>query len=51
MACDEFQTWLNLKLKQLKIDESVFGSYIISILEEEDEKYSALEGLFQELMV
>jgi hypothetical protein len=51
MACDEFKTWLNSKLKQLKIDESVFGAYIISILEEEDEKYTALEGLFEELMV
>ncbi|TDG39557.1 hypothetical protein AWZ03_014024 [Drosophila navojoa] len=45
----EFQTWLNDQLRQLNTDESVFGAYIIGILEGEeetqDEKIEALEGI------
>lgn len=45
----EFKTWLNEQLRQLNTDESVFGAYIIGILEGEeetqDEKIEALEGI------
>ncbi|EDW63263.1 coiled-coil domain-containing protein 43 [Drosophila virilis] len=45
----EFQTWLNDQLRLLNTDESVFGAYIIGILEGEeetqDEKIEALEGI------
>ncbi|EDV99033.1 coiled-coil domain-containing protein 43 [Drosophila grimshawi] len=45
----DFQTWLNDQLRQLNTDESVFGAYIIGILEGEeetqDEKIEALEGI------
>lgn len=45
----EFQTWLNDQLRQLNTDESVFGAYIIGILEgdeeTQEEKIEALEGI------
>ncbi|XP_005189741.1 coiled-coil domain-containing protein 43 [Musca domestica] len=49
----EFATWLNQKLKELNTDESVFGSYITGILEDDDsleEKKEALEGILSEIL-
>ncbi|CAF4785552.1 unnamed protein product [Pieris macdunnoughi] len=49
----EFEPWLNNKLKSLKTDEGVFGSYISGILEAEDsidEKKDALEGILSEIV-
>lgn len=53
-AVSEFEPWLIDKLKSLKTDESVFGSYISGILESEesiDEKKDALEGILSEIVV
>lgn len=53
-AIGEFEPWLIDKLKSLKTDEGVFGSYISSILESEetiDEKKDALEGILSEIVV
>ncbi|XP_012273920.1 coiled-coil domain-containing protein 43 [Orussus abietinus] len=47
-ATSAFDSWLNTKLRALKTDEGVFGSYIKGILEgdeSEDEKTEALEGI------
>ncbi|KAH8392387.1 hypothetical protein KR215_007123, partial [Drosophila sulfurigaster] len=48
----EFETWLNTQLRLLNTDESVFGAYIIGILEGEEEsqeeKIEALEGILSE---
>ncbi|XP_045458797.1 coiled-coil domain-containing protein 43 [Melitaea cinxia] len=52
-AIGEFEPWLIDKLKSLKTDEGVFGSYISSILESEetiDEKKDALEGILSEIV-
>lgn len=52
MATEEFDQWLSVKLKQVNIDEVVFGDYIKGILEGEesqDEKVEALEGILAEL--
>ncbi|CAH0726046.1 unnamed protein product, partial [Brenthis ino] len=52
-AVEEFQPWLIDKLRSLKTDESVFGSYISGILESEesiDEKKDALEGILSEIV-
>ncbi|XP_038207576.1 coiled-coil domain-containing protein 43 [Zerene cesonia] len=49
----DFEPWLNDKLKSLKTDEGVFGSYISGILEGEDsvdEKKDALEELLSEIV-
>ncbi|CAG4944000.1 unnamed protein product [Colias eurytheme] len=49
----DFEPWLSDKLKSLKTDEGVFGSYISGILEGEDsidEKKDALEGLLSEIV-
>ncbi|XP_037813452.1 coiled-coil domain-containing protein 43 [Lucilia sericata] len=49
----DFATWLNLKLQELNTDESVFGSYILGILEGDEayeEKHEALEGIFSEIL-
>ncbi|KAI5634514.1 hypothetical protein NE865_12741 [Phthorimaea operculella] len=51
-VCD-FGPWLNDKLKSLKTDEGVFGSYISGILEGEDsidDKRDALEGILSEIV-
>ena len=51
---ENFLTWLNAKLKELNTDESVFGSYILGILEgdeSEEEKREALEGILGEILV
>lgn len=53
-AVSAFQPWLIDKLKSLKTDENVFGSYISGILESEDtidEKKDALEELLSEIVV
>uniref|UniRef100_A0A182PJJ6 Coiled-coil domain-containing protein 43 n=1 Tax=Anopheles epiroticus TaxID=199890 RepID=A0A182PJJ6_9DIPT len=47
-AVDEFNSWLNSKLRASKADVSVFGSYITGILEGDEnneEKVEALEGI------
>ncbi|CAG9566655.1 unnamed protein product [Danaus chrysippus] len=52
-AVSAFQPWLIDKLKSLKTDENVFGSYISGILESEDtidEKKDALEELLSEIV-
>lgn len=49
-----FKNWLNNKLKSLNTDESVFGSYILGILEgdeSKDEKREALEGILSAIIV
>lgn len=51
---DEFIKWLNKKLQSLNTDESVFGSYILGILEgdeSKDEKSEALEGILSAIIV
>lgn len=53
-AVNDFEPWLIDKLKSLKTDEGVFGSYISGILEGEDsvdEKRDALEGILSEIVV
>ncbi|KAJ2953824.1 hypothetical protein O0L34_g1452 [Tuta absoluta] len=52
-AVSDFGLWLNDKLKSLKTDEGVFGSYISGILEGEDsidDKRDALEGILSEIV-
>ncbi|XP_013104633.2 coiled-coil domain-containing protein 43 [Stomoxys calcitrans] len=52
-APTEFTKWLNQKLKELNTDETVFGSYITGILEDDDsleEKKEALEGILSEIL-
>lgn len=52
-ATSDFEPWLSEKLKSLKTDEGVFGSYISGILETEDsvdEKKDALEGILSEIV-
>lgn len=54
MAASKFDLWLIDKLRSLKTDESVFGSYISGILEGEDtvdEKRDALEDILSEIVV
>lgn len=53
-AVDDFSSWLNKKLRDLEIDECVFGSYITGILdgdESQEEKTDALEGILSEILV
>lgn len=53
-ASTEFSKWLNQKLRELNTDETVFGAYIIGILEDDDsldEKKEALEGILGEILV
>lgn len=53
-SVSEFDPWLNAKLRSLKTDEGVFGSYISSILASEEsieDKKDALEGIFSEIVV
>ncbi|KAF9804174.1 hypothetical protein SFRURICE_020602 [Spodoptera frugiperda] len=52
-ATSDFEPWLTEKLRSLKTDEGVFGSYISGILESEDsvdEKKDALEGILSEIV-
>lgn len=49
-----FKTWLNKKLRELNTDETVFGSYILGILEgdeNDEEKREALDGILGEILV
>lgn len=51
---EAFNKWLTNKLKTLNTDESVFGSYILGILEgdeSKDEKHEALEGILSAIIV
>lgn len=51
---DAFNKWLKNKLTSLNTDESVFGSYILGILEGDetkDEKREALEGILSAIIV
>ena len=51
---EEFNTWLLSRLRDLNTDESVFGPYINSILdsdEDQEEKIEGLDGLLIELQV
>ncbi|KAF5303031.1 hypothetical protein FQR65_LT08360 [Abscondita terminalis] len=51
-AVDDFGSWLDKKLQDLNIDECVFGTYIIGILdgdETNEEKRDALDGLLSEI--
>lgn len=53
-AVTDFVPWLTDKLRSLKTDEGVFGSYISGILESEDsidDKKDALEGILSEILV
>ncbi|XP_017049024.2 coiled-coil domain-containing protein 43 [Drosophila ficusphila] len=50
-ASEEFQSWLNEQLRKLNMDENVFGSYIVGILEGDEtteEKTEGLEGILSE---
>lgn len=50
----DFTSWLNTKLRELNTDESVFGSYITSILEGDEtneEKHEALEEIISQIIV
>ncbi|XP_071453891.1 coiled-coil domain-containing protein 43 [Hetaerina americana] len=49
---EDFECWLNGKLRALNTDEGVFGTYIKGILEGEetlDDKTEALEGILSEI--
>lgn len=48
-----FNLWLNAKLREFNTDETVFGSYIMGILEGDesiDEKTEGLEGILAEII-
>lgn len=50
---DEFNLWLNGKLREYNTDDGVFGSYIMGILEGDEnneEKTEALEGILGEII-
>lgn len=54
MASEEFLKWLNNKLRELKTDESVYGSYISGILDGDEsiaEKKEALEEILSQIIV
>lgn len=49
-----FNSWLNSRLKELQVDESVFGGYIESIVESDDDlesKKNSISDLCTDLMV
>lgn len=51
---ENFLKWLNSKLRELKTDENVYGSYIIGILEGDEsieEKKEALEEILSQIIV
>lgn len=51
---DSFESWLNLLLRELNTDETVFCSYITGILEGDEaleEKSEALQGILSEILV
>lgn len=48
-----FAVWLNSRLKEVNVDESVFGEYILSILSEDDDlesKKTSMTDLLQDLL-
>lgn len=52
-ALEDFSLWLSRTLQELNTDESVFGSYILSILdsdESSDEQNEALQGILSEII-
>lgn len=55
MATSEhFLKWLNNKLRELKTDENVYGSYMIGILEGDEpieEKKEALSEILSQIIV
>lgn len=51
---ENFLKWLNIKLRELKTDETVYGSYITGILEGDEsieEKKEALEEILSQIIV
>lgn len=53
-STSEFDSWLNVKLNALNIDEGIYGSYIKGILEGDDsveDKTEAIEGILSEITV
>lgn len=50
-----FATWISAKLQSLNVDDEVFGTYITSILDEEEtsreEKTEAIAGILEEIEV
>ena len=50
----EFEDWLSSRLKQLGLDEDVFGSYVTGVLDSEDtdeERKDALIGILEGMTV
>lgn len=50
---DEFNKWLNTRLKELQVDENVFGSYIESIVTSDDDlelKRTSISDLLMDLL-
>ena len=41
----EFESWLSAQLKTLETDDEVYLPYIVSILEDEDDKAGAIDDL------
>ena len=41
----EFESWLGAQLKALETDDEVYLPYIVSILEDEDDKSAAIDDL------
>ena len=41
----EFESWLSAQLKALETDDEVYLPYIVSILEDEDDKAGAIDDL------
>lgn len=51
---ENFVKWLNSKLRELKTDENVYGSYMIGILDGDEsieEKKEALEEILSQIIV
>lgn len=52
-ALEDFSSWLSRTLQELNTDESVFGSYILSIVDSDespDEQNEALQGILSEII-
>lgn len=51
---ENFVKWLNSKLRELKTDENVYGSYVVGILDGDEsieEKREALEEILSQIIV
>ena len=49
-----FEDWLNSRMRQLGLDEDVFGSYVTGVLDSEDtdeDRKDALIGIFEGMTV